>query len=505
MGRRRRSSDNRNLRTLTGRGRGRPRSTASTSAAATISSAARTGRINERQTRAQTRAREDLLTNSNEQNRPSTSRASTSNNANDDAAGVMNVDRRILHPRNPEVIPDQPVADDVAILDVGVPIDDHDDGGDQNMQRPIIQNQARRDDNVVANVNEVDQNLQQRQPPVVPPRVEANRLLEGNLSLRTNQCNNVNTMSCMSVNQSNMSNANARTMNNDMQVVSNNIVADRGVDGSSSMNSSNVGQDVTNVPLQASVTDTSHDLFRQQQLGFTPLVSAFTPLGTGVAQSIKSKIIKGEYVDLVTLLEKKDPYMQYHESQGIALSVNESGQIIWKSNKPKQMITSISAWTSAFLIFSSVYLNAHPNRTQELLKYMHLVRTAASRYGGFGWRSYDQQFRLRMQECPQRSWAVIDSELWSLYMTQSSAVGNNFPIGVRQQSQNVGGFRPQFPGRQMGNSGFRTQFTNAGWKPKEKICFDFNKKSCQRKPCMYKHKCMHCKEPGHGAVECKKV
>ena len=62
---------------------------------------------------------------------------------------------------------------------------------------------------------------------------------------------------------------------------------------------------------------------------------------------------------------------------------------------------------------------------------MHLIRTAASRYGGVGWRSYDQQFRARTQESPQRSWAMVDSEPWALYMNPSPFTGSNYTTGIR--------------------------------------------------------------------------
>ena len=74
-------------------------------------------------------------------------------------------------------------------------------------------------------------------------------------------------------------------------------------------------------------------------------------------------------------------------------------------------------------------MKAHPGRTQELLEYMHLIRTAASRalVGG----QNDQQFRARMQESPKRSWAMVDSEPWALYMTPSPFTGSNYTTGIR--------------------------------------------------------------------------
>ena len=48
-----------------------------------------------------------------------------------------------------------------------------------------------------------------------------------------------------------------------------------------------------------------------------------------------------------------------------------------------------------FFTFSAVYASVRPHRVQEMLKYAQVVRTAAARHKGWGWRSYDIQFRLR--------------------------------------------------------------------------------------------------------------
>ena len=185
---------------------------------------------------------------------------------------------------------------------------------------------------------------------------------------------------------------------------------------------------------------------QQQQLGFTPLVSVCNPLGMTVPESMKVKIVNGEYVDFALLLEKTDPSQWNLEKQGVALTVNEGRNIFWKSNKPKKVITSINSWTNVFLVFCSVYLEAHPSRVQEMLKYANLIRTAASRFGGWGWRSYDQQFRMRQQAVPNRSWAIVDGELWAFYVAVPSA---RDPTNRPFQSKGglSGGFRSQIGNR----------------------------------------------------------
>ena len=62
--------------------------------------------------------------------------------------------------------------------------------------------------------------------------------------------------------------------------------------------------------------------------------------------------------------------------------------------------------------FSSIYLNAHPNSAQGLLKYMLNIKLGASRSKDLGWRDYDQQFRMKKERNPSLFWGDIDMELW---------------------------------------------------------------------------------------------
>ncbi len=237
----------------------------------------------------------------------------------------------------------------------------------------------------------------------------------------------------------------------------------------------------------------------QHQIGFNPLMSVCAPIGTSVPKNLRQKIVNGEYVDFATLLEKSDPSKQQEEKEhGMALSVSQGGKLVWKSNKPKGRITSINTWTSAFLIFSSIYLEVHPLRAQQLITYAHLIRTIAARFPGYGWRSYDQQWRMRQQSQPQRSWSLIDGELWSVYVT-SSNVGpfNTWGSGFRQQYVTRGSKNTN-TAASSGGSGSRAAGSG-------KVCFSFNRQqSCSRKNCMYIHKCSKCNAVGHGAAKCNK-
>ncbi|KAH3752068.1 hypothetical protein DPMN_186678 [Dreissena polymorpha] len=55
--------------------------------------------------------------------------------------------------------------------------------------------------------------------------------------------------------------------------------------------------------------------------------------------------------------------------------------------------------------------------TQELLKYMSTIRTAARMHAGLGWKAYDQQFCFHLAVDPAGTrFDKIDYELWLLYV-----------------------------------------------------------------------------------------
>ena len=114
---------------------------------------------------------------------------------------------------------------------------------------------------------------------------------------------------------------------------------------------------------------------------------------------------------------------------------------------------------------------SHPHRTQEPLKYMHIVRSV-SRHSPSGWMAFDSQRRLRQAQYPDRSWAILDGELWALYMTTPAF--RQFPLNSGQQNQGFRAFR--------GNAtyvldryweGKRRQSANSGKTQQGKACVRF--------------------------------
>lgn len=183
-------------------------------------------------------------------------------------------------------------------------------------------------------------------------------------------------------------------------------------------------------------------------------------LGHNVNAQIRQKIIQGKYIDLATLLNNSNT--DDSASDRVFVMGNDC-QLCSRSKSSIKFIT-IEKWTDAFLVYVSIFTAVHSDKTQDLLKYMHDIRVGAGR--SVGWKQYDEQFRLKMAMDPSKSWAVVDSELWVIYMVGPS---NSSPV-----------------------SGFYGV----------NKCYAFNFQGfCIRNPCSYSHVCIKCGHQ-HSMLNC---
>jgi hypothetical protein len=203
-----------------------------------------------------------------------------------------------------------------------------------------------------------------------------------------------------------------------------------------------------------------------QNLSSVSITSIMDNIGIHFSQQLKEKIVKREYVDLENLLPVTLSEANNVGSRNIVMDQFGMLKLQTKTNKN---ITDICIWIDAFLTFSSIYLNAHPNSAQGLFKYMFSIKLGASRSKDLGWRDYDKQFRMKKERSPSLSWGDIDMELRVLSISQ----GHN---------SNTQSYIHQSP---YGK------------------CFDYNNKGkCERSNCRFAHKCIPCSEPRQ-AIYCQ--
>lgn len=198
---------------------------------------------------------------------------------------------------------------------------------------------------------------------------------------------------------------------------------------------------------------------------FQTISKASDALGLHVTSAIKEKICKGDYIDLAVLIQNN--YAQHKPSQIINLVAGE----LVIHQKQQQKISNIEQWTDAFVIFMSIYGEAHPNKMHQLLKYFNNIRIAAKRCGAYnmGWKTYDENFRFKIAQHPHSSWGDIDLELWLMFVNQNSSV-------------------------------FDTSNRSSIHK-----CYAFNYNgTCNRTSCTYSHSCIRCFAP-HPLVHCYKA
>ena len=138
-----------------------------------------------------------------------------------------------------------------------------------------------------------------------------------------------------------------------------------------------------------------------------PLRCGDEDLTLHLPKQIIEKIFNQQYINLAMLLKGSIELPEL--CSGGTLHINEKGCIESRPKISKQSIRSIDEWTDAFIIFSSVYLKKFTEKNIEILKYMSVIREAATRYPSSAWVSYDQQFRLRQaNELTRQSWGSLN-------------------------------------------------------------------------------------------------
>ena len=201
--------------------------------------------------------------------------------------------------------------------------------------------------------------------------------------------------------------------------------------------------------------------------GEEPIRLGGEDLSAHVPDKICKMIWAHEYIN-INLLLKGSVELQEYCSGGV-LHLTDKGQMETRPKVIKDKVMSIEKWTDAFLIFLSIYLKQHPNKVQEILQYMNIIREAASRSHSLAWRSYDEQFRVR-QASNVQSWAKIHPDLWLRIMTSHTS-----------------STEPHVSQRPLAN------------------CLDFNNGFCSFNPCRFKHACSNCGGLNHGRLSCFKL
>ena len=104
------------------------------------------------------------------------------------------------------------------------------------------------------------------------------------------------------------------------------------------------------------------------------------------------------------------------------LTLENSVIKVKRATQPATNVTEIELWTTVFTTYMSVCRHEFPNRAQEFLQYMSIIRHAAQCHRGLGWCIYDFRFRWKAELNISLNWSEIDQQLWLIIFTIPSAV-----------------------------------------------------------------------------------
>ena len=125
-----------------------------------------------------------------------------------------------------------------------------------------------------------------------------------------------------------------------------------------------------------------------------------------------------EFFELSKLLPKN--LFATTNEQPVSLTLENSTLKVKTSTQSVTNIKDIEQWTTAFTTYMSVFTHEFPNRPQEFLQYMIIIRHAAQCHKGVGWCIYDIKFRRKAALNHALDWAKIDQQLWLMIFTVRS-------------------------------------------------------------------------------------
>ena len=198
-----------------------------------------------------------------------------------------------------------------------------------------------------------------------------------------------------------------------------------------------------------------------------------------VDHNLRSKIEKGEFVDLDKLIPKNRNQIMSESNKRMQLMVKD-GQTYIGTPDHEAKINSIRKWEQAFRVYAAIYSKANPHRAAEIWQYVHVINTAAASYVWENVYYYDITFRQLMHSKPKRSWAKTYNQLWNIAMCEP-IVRNNFSSNNYNNHQKKSDhFNP------------------------ETCCWRWNKGKCKKWNCKFEHRCKYCGSYSHIANACYK-
>ena len=125
-----------------------------------------------------------------------------------------------------------------------------------------------------------------------------------------------------------------------------------------------------------------------------------------IEPALRSKIERGEYIDLERLLPKDRSGRGGDDlnKQLFQLITQGTNSYLEPPNAKGGKINSVRKWDQAFRVYAAIYTHANPSRASEIWQYVYVIHTAASANPWDNVYYYDINFRELMASKPWRSW-----------------------------------------------------------------------------------------------------
>ena len=141
----------------------------------------------------------------------------------------------------------------------------------------------------------------------------------------------------------------------------------------------------------------------------------YAVVGPQVDDITRRKICEGSYVDFARLIPR-DSLNSLDEGKRMEFVMKDGLTYLTPASERDAVIVNFNRWEQAFRVFSTIYADAHPTRAKELIQYNQVIFQASL---SFLWENvyfYDKDFRLYLSRHPDRTWAIILQQAWTLRM-----------------------------------------------------------------------------------------
>ncbi len=228
--------------------------------------------------------------------------------------------------------------------------------------------------------------------------------------------------------------------------------------------------DVTSANLARKLKSVISGKSRRKTQG---IVANYFVGGITISSKLKNQVWKGEYIELGSLMPKKEIRSSNGGDDGQSTAAS-------KGKAP----ANIAEWCYLFNIFASVYTQKYPYAAPQLFTYVNKITAMQKRDRyTYIWRYYDELFRKLKSECPKMVWHLKNEAVFDDAVDMHERVSN----GTRRS-------RYGDNDKQTNQKKTRTKSKNT--------CRKWNWKTCKYTDCIYAHVCALCRG-AHTAQTCK--